>query len=175
MKGYLLDTNAVCDWLDETKPRHDAVSQKVEQAAQAQAVIVTSSIVLGEIEYGIAATGDAAPRALAGFHRQVTRQFARERLLLNVSKSTTSIYGDLRARLFEKFAPKKRRRKGLRPEELADPVTAKELGIQENDLWIAAQAIERNLILVTNDGRLVRRIQDVAPELKAEDWGASKH
>jgi tRNA(fMet)-specific endonuclease VapC len=81
------------------------------------------------------------------------------------------VYGDLRARLFEKFAPKKRRRKGLRPEELVDPVTAKELGIQENDLWIAAQAIERNLVLVTNDA--MARIQEVASELKVEDWAAS--
>lgn len=171
MKGYLLDTNVICDWLDETKPRHDAVSQKVEKAAQAQAVIVTSSIVLGEIEYGIAATGGAAQQSLVNFHGQVTRQFAQERLLLNVSQSTASIYGDLRARLFEKFAPKKRRRKGLRPEELIDPVTAKELGIQENDLWIAAQAIERNLILVTNDA--IAHIWKVAAELRVEDWSTT--
>ncbi len=87
------------------------------------------------------------------------------------ARTPTATYGDLRARLFEKFAPKKRRRKGLRPEELIDPVTAKELGIQENDLWIAAQAIERNLVLVTNDA--MARIQEVASELKVEDWAAS--
>ncbi len=171
MKGYLLDTNAISDWLDETKPRHAAVSKKAEQAAQTQAVMVTSSVVLGEIEYGIAATGDKATQTLAEFRAQVVKQFAQKRLLLSVSRSTTAIYGHLRAKLFEKFAPRNRRTKGLRPEELADPVTAKELGIQENDLWIAAQAIERNLILVTNDAMV--RIREVAPELKVEDWAAS--
>jgi len=54
---------------------------------------------------------------------------------------------------------------------LVDPVTAKVLGIQENDLWIAAQAIERNLILVTNDG--MSRIREIASELRIEDWGSA--
>ena len=153
MKGYLLDTNAVSDWLDESKPRHEAVSKKAEQVAQTQAVMVTSSVVLGEIEYGIAATGGKAKQSLLEFRAQVAKQFAQKRLLLSVSQATASVYGNLRVELFEKFAPKNRRTKGLRPEEMIDPVTAKELGIQENDLWIAAQAIEHNLILVTNDAK----------------------
>lgn len=50
-----------------------------------------------------------------------------------------------------------------------DPVTAKELGIDENDLWIAAQSIEHNLILVSNDK--MARIREVAgPVLDVEDW-----
>lgn len=170
MKGYLLDTNTICDWLDETKPRHTAVSKKADQAAQSQAIMMTSSIVLGEIEYGIAATGEMTKQSLIDLKAQVARQFATNRLLLNVSRTTGPIYGDIRAKLFEKFAPKKRRKKSQRPEELVDPITAKELGIQENDLWIAAQAIERNLILVTNDA--MRRIREVVPELRIEDWAA---
>ncbi|NLX07818.1 MAG: type II toxin-antitoxin system VapC family toxin [Phycisphaerae bacterium] len=171
VKGYLLDTNVICDWLDETKPRHAAVSRKVEQAAQVQATVVTSLIVLGEIEYGIAAVGGTSQQSLVDFRAQVFKQFAENKILFSVTRFTTLIYGDLRARLFEKFGPKKRRRKGLRPEELVDPVTAKALGIQENDLWIAAQAIERNLILVTNDG--MTRIREIAPELRVEDWAAA--
>ncbi len=172
MKGYLLDTNAICDWFDETKPRHTAVSEKAEQVAREQAVVLTSAIVLGEIEYGIAAIGQDEQHSLSEFRTQVNRQFVQKRLLLNVSRSTTSVYGNLRARLFEKFAPKSRRRKGLRPEELIDPITSKELGIQENDLWIAAQAIERNLVLVSNDA--IKRIREVASELRVEDWAADE-
>lgn len=172
MKGYLLDTNAICDWLDRTKPRHDAVSKKVEQAASDQAIILTSSIVLGEIEYGIAAVGANEHHPLLEFRAQVAKQFAQERLLLNVSRSTTLVYGNLRARLFEKFGPKAKRKKGLRAEELVDPTTSKELGIQENDLWLVAQAIERNVILVTNDS--MERIREVVPELRVEDWAAAE-
>jgi len=113
--------------------------------------------------------GQDEQHSLAEFRDQVVKQFAQKRLLLNVSRSTTSVYGDLRARLFEKYAPRKKRTKRRRPEQLQSPVTSKELGIHENDLWIAAQAIERNLVLVSNDAHM-KRIRDVAPELQVEDW-----
>jgi predicted nucleic acid-binding protein len=53
---------------------------------------------------------------------------------------------------------------------LIDPVTSRELGIQENDLWIAAQALEYNLVLVTNDK--MDRIRDVCEDLQVENWTA---
>ncbi|MBN1123801.1 MAG: PIN domain-containing protein [Sedimentisphaerales bacterium] len=171
MKGYLLDTNVISDWLDETKPRHAVVSKRVEQAAQDQAIMLTSAIVLGEIEYGIAVTGKKEQHSLIEFRNHVAMQFAQKRVLLSASQSTASIYGDLRARLFKGFAPKKQI-KGLRPEQLVDPITSKELGIQENDLWIVAQAIEHNLILVTNDA--MEHIRLIAPELRVEDWATAK-
>ena len=44
------------------------------------------------------------------------------------------------------------------------------LGIQENDLWQASVAMERNLVLVTNDR--MSRIADVAgPDLRIGRWG----
>lgn len=170
MKGYLLDTNVIRHWLDESNDSHAAVAQKAKQAAQVQSLMVTSSVVLGEIEYGIAANSGEAKQAMEKLRAHVIKQFAQKRLLLSVSRDTTAIYGELRAKLFNNFAPKDRRKKVKRPEELVDPVTAKELGIQENDLWIAAQALERNLVLVTNDA--MARIQEVASDLKVEDWAA---
>ena len=60
----------------------------------------------------------------------------------------------------------------MRPEQLLDPITAKELEIQENDLWIAAQAIAHEMVLVTNDR--MTRIRDVAKgakqELRIQNW-----
>jgi tRNA(fMet)-specific endonuclease VapC len=81
---------------------------------------------------------------------------------------TSPSYGTIRARLFERFAPKDKKRKGLRAEELVDPVTSRALGIQENDIWLAAQALERNLVLVTNDS--IVHIKEVVPELQVENW-----
>jgi predicted nucleic acid-binding protein len=172
VKGYLLDTNAVCDWLDATKPRHAAVSVKIEQLAETDTVLFTSTIVLGEIEYGIRAVAQGTRPSLDELRAQVEMQFVHKRLLLDVARSTALLYGDLRARLFDKYAPREHRKKGLRPEELVCPITAKLLGIHENDLWIAAQAIERNLVLVSNDS--MARIRDVAPELVVEDWGDTR-
>ena len=57
------------------------------------------------------------------------------------------------AKLFQQFASnaKKGKISSKRPEELVDKTTGKELGIQENDLWIAAIAVQYNLVLVTQD------------------------
>ena len=89
--------------------------------------------------------------------------------LVPIDKHSANTYGELRARLFEKYAPNNKKRKGLRPEQLIDPVTSLELGIQENDLWIAAQAISRNLTLVTNDA--MNRIRDIAGKsLHIDNW-----
>lgn len=86
----------------------------------------------------------------------------------DVTKATRIYYGSLRASVFEKYAPNAKRRSGLRPAQLIDPVTSQELGIQENDLWIAAQALEYNLVFVTNDK--MERMRDVCEELQIENW-----
>ncbi len=168
MQVYLLDTNVVSDWLDATRSRHEAIAAAIEERARADAVLLTSTVVLGEIEYGIHVAASEHAKALAALRVQLDAEFVHRRLLLDVSRTTAGVYGDLRARLFEKYAPGRKRRKGMRPEQLTDPETSLSLGIQENDLWIAAQAIERNLVLVSNDA--MRRIRKVAPELKVEDW-----
>jgi tRNA(fMet)-specific endonuclease VapC len=89
-------------------------------------------------------------------------------MVLDVTKATRISYGALRASVFEKYAPNARRRSGLRPEQLIDPATSQELGIQENDLWIAAQAMEYNLVFVTNDK--MERIREVRADLQIENW-----
>jgi predicted nucleic acid-binding protein len=170
MKGYLLDTNALSDWLDSTKPRHASVSRRIEELAAGKALLLTSTIVLGEIEYGIKVAPQERQQSLDKLRAQIDVEFVHERLLLNVTRSTTIVYGDLRARVFEKYAGKERK-KGLRPEELVCPTTSKVLGIQENDLWIAAQAIERNMVLASNDTHMMR-IREAATELDVEDWGS---
>ena len=61
------------------------------------------------------------------------------------------------------------REEAKRPEQCFDPITAMELGIEENDLWIAAQACEHKLVLHTNDG--IARIRDIAIDLlTVENW-----
>ena len=58
------------------------------------------------------------------------------------------------------------------PESCYDRVTGQELGIDENDLWIAAQSIAHNLVLVSNDRMLkIRTAAGVVLDL--EDWEKS--
>ena len=88
----------------------------------------------------------------------------------DITKHTTEPYSDIRAALFQKFSPKDKRGKMTKkqPVQLIDKTTATELGIQENDLWIAAIALYHKMVLVTDDR--MNRIREVAPELRCYLW-----
>jgi tRNA(fMet)-specific endonuclease VapC len=126
---------------------------------------MVSAITLGEIEYGLSVVSEDRPAEHQALRAFVDRHLP---MVLDIRKTTRIYYGMLRARLFETYAPREKRRRGLRPEQLIDPVTSRELGIQENDIWLAAQALEFNLVLVTND--TMERIRDVCKELQIENW-----
>ena len=163
IQGYLLDTNIFEYWLNHKRSEHTNVVNHLNQLPS-DTPLRTSIIVLGEISYGFQVAlpqNKVYPKAVLDFIRN---EFPSP---LPIRAPTTQIYGQLRAALFEKYAPKKGR-KGLRPEQLINPVTSKSLGIQENDLWIASQALEYNLILVSNDQ--MKHLRSVATDLKVENW-----
>ena len=84
---------------------------------------------------------------------------------MEVDIHTFEPYSDLRAALFKKYSHKDRRGRltAKWPEELRDRTSSKELGIQENDISIAAQAIQYNLVLITDE--YMRRLKDVSKAL----------
>lgn len=141
MTGYLLDTNIVSYWFTDGSSEHERVNQYVLSLPE-DSLLAISAITLGEIEYG-----HRAVSADETFKQRAFTDFIDEQLptVLNVTSSTRIYYGRLRADLFAKFCLASKKRAGLRPEQLIDPVTSLTLGIQENDLWIAAQALEYNL------------------------------
>lgn len=165
MDGYLLDTNIVSYWFDPTKKQHRSVKDKIESVAEATPLHV-SAVTLGEVEYGLRVDGMRwIPKEMERFRSFLTESFPRP---LPVDHHTRTQYGELRARLFERFAPRGLRTKGLRPEQMVDPITGRELGIQENDVWIASQALQFNLVLISNDRML--HIREASPDLRIEDW-----
>lgn len=166
MDGYLLDTNTVAFWFNEKRQEHASVLAKVD-AVEENAPFYVSVITVGEIEYGHRVESAETTGIQAEYLDSIEGKLPQN---LPVSKHTAARYGDIRARLFNKYAPKEKRSKGMRPEQLIDPVTASALHIQENDIWIAAQAIERNLVLVTHDN--MRPLREIAPELRIEDWAS---
>jgi predicted nucleic acid-binding protein len=160
----LLDTNIVSFWFNEKKnPEHARLVRHIE-ALPGGTPLRISAITLGEIEYGYRTLHTQNTALEAGFN-----QFVREQLpeVLRVQETTKTYYGSLRAQLFERYVPKKGK-KALRLVQLTDPITDQRLGIQENDLWIAAQAIEYNRVLVTHDR--MQHLQEVKSDLKIEDW-----
>ena len=158
----------LCYWFDERRPERAHVVANIER--RPGAYLLVSVVSLGEIEFGerVNPTQHQAvhERFLGFVHEKVPHR-------LDLHHSTATRYGELRARLFDRYAPKGKRRAGLRPEQLVDPISSLELGIQENDLWIAAQAIDGNFVLVTHDR--MKNVRAVCgADLSVEDWAAPR-
>lgn len=163
IQGYLLDANIIEYRHNSKCPEHPAILSHLNRLPS-DAPLRPSLIVLGEVTYGfhVALPQDQAyPKKVLDF---IESRFPTP---LPIRFSTIQIYGKPRAALFNKYVPKKGR-KGLRPEQLTNPITSKSLGIQENDLWITPQALEYNLVLVTNDQ--MKNLRSVVSDLKVENW-----
>jgi tRNA(fMet)-specific endonuclease VapC len=169
MKVYLLDTNIASALWDQGDKHHPDALKFVADAATNADLVYVSRITIAEIEYGykLHLSADPARRAKA---EAAMRAY---KAIREIDKDTTEHYANIRAELFRRFAPRdaKNRIRKVRPEQLVDKTTGLELGIQENDLWIAAIAVEYNMILVTDDR--MARIQEVAPALTVVKWKRS--
>jgi predicted nucleic acid-binding protein len=94
--------------------------------ATGDAPVFTSVITLGELAFGVQSCADPAKRALrAAYLRQVEA-----RPVLDISRHTAAAFGVLSASM-------KQAGRSPRP--------------RVNDLWIAAQAIEHNYLLLTSN------------------------
>lgn len=175
MQDYLLDTNIIAYSFDTTRPEHTKVVARVNAARQPDPTnnyvsrLYVSVITLGEIDYGhcVALTPDPAKQA--AYSKFVHEQCPDAR---DITKHVAEQYGEMRAWLFNNCGPYAKKSKAKRAEELVNPTTGKELGIDENDIWIAAQAKTHNLVLVTHDSKVnfVKMLNQFAPTLHVEDW-----
>jgi tRNA(fMet)-specific endonuclease VapC len=164
LRGYLIDTQTVSYWFDQKLPQHANVVDHVNSLPD-EAPLMVSAVTIGEIAFGHATTTNPDAIKQAAFNKFVQDKF--KKAPLEITKFTAIYYGEVRNLLFKKYPPPGKRQR--RPEQCFDPITSLELGIDENDLWIASQAYEHNLVLVTNDGMC--RIRDVAGHLLiVENW-----
>jgi tRNA(fMet)-specific endonuclease VapC len=146
--AYLLDTNH-CFLLIARDLRLVAAAE--ERAGER---LATSVIVAGELRYGAAVSEHSRENAAA-----VDDFLGRIDQLL-ILPATAQHYADLKARLIVKYGPRERVRR--RAFDLA------KLGFTDNDLWIAASAIEHDAILVSDDSDY-RRMAEVI-NLEVETW-----
>lgn len=175
-RDYLLDTTmlsyiaaAKCKCgLDKNKVQN--VRNRIQAIQGTGRRMYISAITIGESEYGlrIATKADPIQQAEA---RSVINAFLPGLILSIDTAIAREHYSNLRASLFEKFAPRDTR--GLAKSnfigEWIEPINQKALGIQENDIWIASVAMAYNLTLVSSDKMV--RIRDVAGgTLSYENW-----
>jgi tRNA(fMet)-specific endonuclease VapC len=166
MKVYLLDTNIASALWDEGDEHHDDALEFARNAAASGDVLYVSRITIAEIEYGYELYTSKDPNRRRKAEANM-RAFTR---IKDIDENTTQPYAKIRAELYRQHAPKKPsgKIKNVRPERLIDKTTGADLGIQENDLWIAAIAVEYNMILVSDDR--MQHIKDACPNLKIIKW-----
>ena len=107
----------------------------IEQLKEVSEIFVPS-IVIGELYYGAQKSG----RAQANTERIV--EFANESVVLSCDVETARWYGKVKDELRKKGRP-----------------------IPENDIWVAALALQHNLTLVSRDEHF-----DQVPDLDIEAW-----
>jgi predicted nucleic acid-binding protein len=115
--------------------------------------------------------------------QQRVRAFFRRYQILPFDHHTIPLYSLLRAKLWHMCGSPKGSGRGhvqKLPEELCDPVSGLQLGIDERDLQIVSIALQHGLVFATldrNDG--MKRIEAAAaelerdgalPHLEVEDW-----
>ncbi|KAA3513829.1 hypothetical protein DXM25_22345 [Agrobacterium rosae] len=85
--------------------------------------------------------------------------------MAEVGRHPAEAYGEVKARLAAHYLDLSRRVPRW-IEDWQGRVPSKTLQVDENDLWIVAQAIERDYLLVTSDLRLADRFGKAIPELR---------
>jgi predicted nucleic acid-binding protein len=151
VEGYLLDTSALTPLIDEGHSQHVAATTTIKSIGAAP--IYVSVIALAEMQYGFRlyekSTGIALPNA--------EKMTAAAKLYpqLDVTHHTASEYADLKSALAVYYLPnvtREFRKKYI--EDWIDKFTGKALGVDDNDLWICAQARETNFVVVRGDKKM---------------------
>jgi len=165
IEGYLLDTNIASAAWDYGSPSHKYVSQRLKELGNA--IVYVSAMTIAEVGFGLL----TAP--CIDVQRQSTVRSAMSKYeVLHVDRHTAKEYAEIRAALFRAHSPRNRRGRLTQKyiEDLVDRTTGKELGIQENDLWIVSVTVQYNLIFVTNDRKMQKIIDAAKHSDRTEYW-----
>lgn len=163
---HLLDTNVVSAIVFPTNPLHDAMRERLERLGGVRVYLPV--VAIAEIRSGMAMARSPSPKGVA----LLGEFLANYPLQLAFDRHTVEPYAMLRAEVWKVHGtPLKRGYKEKQPEELANRVSGKALGIDERDLLIASIACQYRLVLATQDqNQGMRRIQEAAARLDAAGW-----
>ncbi|NEU80180.1 type II toxin-antitoxin system VapC family toxin [Nostoc sp. UIC 10630] len=144
----LLDTNH-CSAIILGEPN---VIRRIAEVGELN--IATCVIVQGELTYMM----ENSAKRETNLAR--LKEFLADIRIYSVTEDTASIYGQLKAALMRQFGPKDKSKR--RKTQITD------LGFDENDLWIAALALQYSFTVVSADRDFQRIIQVTA--LSVESW-----
>lgn len=161
MDTYLLDTNLVSVLYDARRPNHDTVRQAIA-ALPAEAAQLVSVVTVGELRFGLA-LARAAGQALT--HIEACLAQSETHPLAEVTRHTADAFATVKSSIALARVDI-RRRIPRWVEGWTDRVSGQLLQIDENDLWIAGQAFERNYVVVTCDKDFTQIIAPAVPGLR---------
>jgi predicted nucleic acid-binding protein len=165
IEDYLLCTNIVSILWNTADPRHDEAIRKVSALDPNHVHMAIISV--SEVEYGLKAAPlrSTRGRPVSPEKQSQVREQMRVFKKYYVTESTCEVYGEIKTALMDKWArhPNGSFKRVKRVEDLVEPINAKDLGIEEADLWIVSIAKDHNLIFVTNDSdEGMKRVVDAA-------------
>ncbi|WP_064713519.1 PIN domain-containing protein [Rhizobium bangladeshense] len=163
MDAYLLDTTVLSIYLDPSHPHHLAKGQSLA-ALPTQSPQFVSAVALAELGFGTSLAGLLGKGNLATLNAMLVQ--ARTYAVLDITHHTASVYAEVKSKVAHRYLAKTLRKH--RPkyiEEWVDKATGQKLAIDENDLWMCAQAKERDIVFVTADARM-KRISDADPDVR---------
>ena len=146
---YLLDTNCCSKLLSNDS----SVIEKLETLEDTP--VSTCAIVRGELIY-MAQNSERRDENLERF-----KSFLDDIEVYCVDDKTADTYGELKACLMKAFGPKAKRKRSK--------VKTRQLGVDDNDLWIAAVAKQHGLTVVSED-KDFERIAEADSAVRIENW-----
>ena len=164
MDAYLFDTTALSVYLDPKHPDHDEKARSLDTLPLIAPCYI-STAALAELKFGIELSIAIGKGNLPTLNEILNK--ARTYNVLEITHHTAMSYAELKAKMASKYLakPLRRDKKPKYLEDWVDQANGKALGVDENDLWMCAQAKERDLIFVTAD-KGIRRIEDADSDVR---------
>jgi tRNA(fMet)-specific endonuclease VapC len=161
--GYLLDTCVVSSLLDARHKNYENV-RRADESIETGAPRFVSRITIAELMFGLAVyeaeEGTSHTRAAA-----VLKRAQQEYPIREITKHTATEYAELRKNLAVTFLDLQKDRARW-VDQWIEKATGEKLQVDENDLWICAQARQYNLVLMTTDEKMVQRVSAADPGIK---------
>ncbi len=136
---YLLDTNHCSRIIQGDATVLHRLREK------GNTIVATSVIVVGELVF----MAENSQQKTANL--KVVQAFVQSIDIYQIDKEIAEIYGQFKAEIISRFGPREKSRRRT--------ITIEELGVSDNDLWIAATAIRHNLTIVSADSDFQRMQQ----------------
>jgi tRNA(fMet)-specific endonuclease VapC len=161
VETYLLDTSALSPLVDVGHNNHAAIRAKIISLGASP--VYVSAIALAELEYGFLLAEKSSGNPLPSADKMIRTASAYPRL--DVTQHTAAAYAELKSSLAVYHLPNVTKQyKKKRVEDWISKFSGKPLGVDDNDLWICAQAREMNFVVVANDK--MNRIREADTQLK---------